>query len=178
MKRFLAAVVSAAILMTGCGSTAKAVEEASTEAVVSENKAVSFKDNEIIGAFYSIKITDSKVIKPGDKGNENGEKPVIAFWYDVTNTSGIEISPQEAWEAAVTLAQDKALSETAIPDESLVGTEFEKVPAGETASSAVAYELEDDGTVTLTAKSIKDTSTTPETEILGTQEYEAKQMLN
>src|SRR5688500_1867211 len=35
-----------------------------------------------------IEITRYKVIKVGQKGNEHGEKPVIAFWYKATNLSG------------------------------------------------------------------------------------------
>lgn len=171
MKKFWAVVVSAAVLMTGCGSTAKAVEETAEERVISANEAVSFENNEIIGAFYNIKITKSQIIQPGKKGNENGSEPVIAFWYDVTNTSGIETSPQEAWEAAVTVAQGEKLTAAAIPDEKLVGTEFEPVKTGETASSAIAYQLKGTGKVTLTAQSIMDTSTTPQIENLGTEEF-------
>jgi hypothetical protein len=38
-----------------------------------------------------IQITRSKVIRVGQKGNEYGEKPVIAFWYTTTNLSGGDV---------------------------------------------------------------------------------------
>ena len=55
-----------------------------------------FKDNEIVVKDYTIKITDWKVIPVGEKGNEYGKSPVIAFWYDTTNTSGKNIDPSSS----------------------------------------------------------------------------------
>ena len=42
-----------------------------------------------------IQITRYKIIKAGQKGNEYGEKPVIAFWYKTTNLSGDDVDPTD-----------------------------------------------------------------------------------
>ena len=100
-----------------------------TEAAVAEKEAESpyyFKDMEIVTKDYSIKITDWKVIEAGDEGNEYGDKPVIAFWYDTTNTSGKEIDPMTSWLYTITAVQDNdpnainKLNTAMLPDASFI----------------------------------------------------------
>ena len=58
----------------------------------SETKAT-FKNGVLTTPDLKIQITRYKVIKAGQKGNEYGEKPVIAFWYKTTNLSGDDVDP-------------------------------------------------------------------------------------
>ena len=119
-----------------------------------------FKDNEIVVKDYTIKITDWKVIPVGEKGNEYGKSPVIAFWYDTTNTSGKEINPTSAWIYIMEAVQDNdpntvnELNVASLPDDQFRDTQLQKIKQGGTVSNAVAYELTDEETtVELTAKS-------------------------
>ncbi|MEE0003155.1 MAG: DUF5067 domain-containing protein [Weissella confusa] len=54
----------------------------------------------------NLKITKWAVIPVGATGNEYGDKPVIAFWYDVKNKTGKDIDPISAWLAAFNAYQD------------------------------------------------------------------------
>ena len=119
-----------------------------------------FKDNEIVVKDYTIKITDWKVIPVGEKGNEYGKSPVIAFWYDTTNTSDKEINPTSAWIYIMEAVQDNdpntvnELNVVSLPDDQFRDTQLQKIKQGGTVSNAVAYELTDEETpVELTAKS-------------------------
>ena len=119
-----------------------------------------FKDNEIVVKDYTIKITDWKVIPVGEKGNEYGKYPVIAFWYDTTNTSDKEINPTSAWIYIMEAVQDNdpntvnELNVASLPDDQFRDTQLQKIKQGGTVSNAVAYELTDEETpVELTAKS-------------------------
>ena len=119
-----------------------------------------FKDNEIVVKDYTIKITDWKVIPVGEKGNEYGKSPVIAFWYDTTNTSDKEINPTSAWIYIMEAVQDNdpntvnELNVASLPDDQFRDTQLQKIKQGGTVSNAVAYELTDEETpVELTAKS-------------------------
>lgn len=119
-----------------------------------------FKDNEIVVKDYTVKITDWKVIPVGEKGNEYGKSPVIAFWYDTTNTSDKEINPTSAWIYIMEAVQDNdpntvnELNVASLPDDQFRDTQLQKIKQGGTVSNAVAYELTDEETpVELTAKS-------------------------
>ena len=57
-----------------------------------------FKNGKVTMTDIDLKITKYKVIPVGAEGNEHGDAPVIAFWYDTTNKSGKDlISPMSAW---------------------------------------------------------------------------------
>ena len=132
-----------------------------------------FKDNVVETEDLTIKITDYKVIPVGEAGNEYGEAPVIAFWYDTTNKTGQEgVTPLTAWMAVFTAVQDNdpnmvnTLEVGLTPDEAAMETQTAEIKEGGTVSCAVAYVLDDETTpVTLTAtKGLLG-------EELGTQEY-------
>ncbi len=118
----------------------------------------SFSDNVIVTKDYTITITDYKVIQPGENGNKYGKKPVIAFWYDTTNTSGKSLDPTSAWIYIMTAVQDNdsnsvnKLSVASLPDDTFINSQLEQIKEGGTVSNAVAYELTDEETpVTLSA---------------------------
>lgn len=138
------------------------VAEESTEPEKTEEKEEAspyyFKDLEVVTEDYSIKITDWKIIAPGDEGNSYGDSPVIAFWYDTTNTSGKDVDPMSAWIYIMTAVQDNdpnmvnELDVAALPDSSFSDSQIASIKAGGTVANAVAYELTDTETpVELTA---------------------------
>ena len=166
--------------ITACGSssgnnaaeTAKPTETAAaetsqetlpeTESAVEETEAASpyyFKDMEVVTKDYSIKITDWKVIEAGEEGNEYGSGPVIAFWYDTTNTSGNKIDPSSAWIMMMNAVQDNdsnainELNMASLPDSAFLDSQTAEIKQGGTVTNAVAYELTDTETpVELTAR--------------------------
>ena len=95
-----------------------------------------------------IEITRYKVIKVGQKGNEFGEKPVIAYWYKITNVSGEKTDPL-AWIFTFKAFQDNnpnaenELNVASLPDEKFLDTQTENIKKGGTVENAVAYELDD-----------------------------------
>lgn len=98
----------------------------------------------------NIKITDWKLIPVGAEGNQYGDKPVIAFWYDVTNKTGKEIDPNSAWIAVFEATQDTSKSQInkldlgMLPDQAFLDTQMETIKKGGTAKNAVAYSLDSD----------------------------------
>lgn len=96
-----------------------------------------------------IEITDVKVIPVGNPGNEDGEKPVIAFWYKVTNKTDKDISPSDAWMAVFSAYQDNdpnrvnELDMGMSPDDKYIDTSLETIKKDGTVEDATSYELDD-----------------------------------
>ncbi|MBR1508398.1 MAG: DUF5067 domain-containing protein [Eubacterium sp.] len=125
----------------------------------SEKAEPSFEDGVIVTNDYTMTITDYKIIQPGEEGNKYGKSPVIAFWYDTTNTSGKKVNPSTAWIYIMEVVQDNdsnavnKLSVGMLPDDQFTSTQLQDIKEGGTVANAVAYELTDDSTpVTLIAK--------------------------
>ncbi|MDF1508904.1 DUF5067 domain-containing protein [Robertmurraya sp. DFI.2.37] len=114
-----------------------------------EDEEVYFKDNEVKLIDLKIKITDTKVIQPGETGNEYGEKPVFAIWYDTTNLSGKDINPGTAWIAVFEAIQDNdpnavnTLDVGSLPDEQFLDSQMQTIKKDGTVKNAIAYELDD-----------------------------------
>lgn len=95
-----------------------------------------------------IQITRYKVIKAGQKGNEYGEKPVIAFWYKTTNLSGAKVDPIVA-SLSFTAYQDNnpnaenELNVGLLPDDRFLDSQTENIKKGGTVENAISYELDD-----------------------------------
>lgn len=110
---------------------------------------VYFKDNEAKLNDLKIKITETKVIQPGEAGNEYSEKPVFAIWYETTNLSDKDIDPTTAWTVVFTAVQDNnpnavnELNVGALPDEQFLDSQLETIKKDGTVKNAVAYELDD-----------------------------------
>jgi hypothetical protein len=96
-----------------------------------------------------IQITRYKVIGAGQKGNEYGKKPVIAFWYKTTNLSGAKIDSAESFIFNFNAYQDNnpnrenKLDVGSLPDERFLDSQTENIKKGGTVEDAVAYELDD-----------------------------------
>ena len=134
-----------------------------------------FKDNTYTCEKFTITITDYKVIPPGAEGNKYGDKPVIAFWYDVTNLADDSLSTTTAWITTFQAIQDNdpnmvnELNVGALPDSRFLDSQTADIKIGGTVSGAISYELTDDITpVTLEAYSLYG-------DIYGSQDYDIKQ---
>lgn len=96
-----------------------------------------------------IVITDHKVIPVGGPGNEYGTKPVLAFWYSVTNLTDKKLDPTTAWIGTISAIQDNnanavnQLDVGSLPDDRFLDTQTEDIKNGGTVEDAVAYELTD-----------------------------------
>lgn len=155
------AVITGAIAMlalSGCSAPEASTPEPQTTTAVKaddETEAAapeSFVDNVLTLPEYTIKITEVKKIGVGEPGNEYGEKPVIAFWYEVTNTSDELIDPSTSWIGTFTAYQDNdpntvnELNVGMLPDPQFLDTQMQDIKQGGTVANAVAYELDDETT--------------------------------
>lgn len=166
----MVAIFAVSATLVACGSssdvpdagtvaTPSGGEEIMAEATPEEKESgIGFADNVCVTEDYTIEITDYRIIAPGDEGNEYGEKPVIAFWYSVTNTSGEEVDPMSAWAFTFTAIQDNdpnavnELETGPLPDDQFLDSQMETIKSGGTVENAWAYELDDEETpVTLIA---------------------------
>lgn len=135
-----------------------------------------FSDGVYTSDEYTITITDYKVIQPGETGNEYGDKPVIAFWYDTTNVaSDTALNPSTAWMLVFEAVQDNdpnavnTLNVGMLPDDQFLDSQLQDIKIGGTVSNAVAYELDDLTTpVTLTAQDMFGT-------VYGSQDFTVAQ---
>lgn len=164
MKKSLIAIACAAsalaLLLGGCGEenseagggSAPQTTSPSTDegALGSSSEASSTFENGVLTTpDMKIEITRHKVIKVGQKGNEYGEKPVIAFWYKTTNLSGERTDPTSAWVLTFTAFQDNnpnaenELNVGSLPDERFLDSQTENIKKGGTVENAAGYELDD-----------------------------------
>jgi Domain of unknown function (DUF5067) len=169
MKIAAGVILALVVLIAGCTAlVAGGASAAADEMEKESNSAQTFSPSEGDGADDSpsedgptfqngvlttpdlkIKITRHKVIAVGQKGNEYGEKPVIAFWYKVTNLSGAKVDPMTAWIFAFSAYQDNnpnAVNELdvgSLPDDRFLDSQMENIKKGGTVENAMAYELDD-----------------------------------
>lgn len=159
MKKLIGLLMlSMVLVLAGCGddSVKDETQKEDTKTPVSSDKTdagkskdVYFKDNEAKLEDLKINITETKVIKVGEKGNEYGEKPVLAIWYSTTNLSDKDIDPTTAWFAVFKVIQDNnpnsinELNVTSSPDEKFLDSQLETIKMDGTVENAVAYKLDD-----------------------------------
>ncbi|WP_431811372.1 DUF5067 domain-containing protein [Lysinibacillus sp. FW12] len=161
MKKKL--IFSAALVLSlglaACGEekTKEEPQKEETQTPVSADKTdkeeksedVYFKDNEAKLVDLKMNITETKVIQPGEKGNEYGDKPVFAIWYNTTNLSDKELDPISAWMVVFTAIQDNnpnsvnELEVAPLPDERFLDTQIETIKKDGTVENAVGYILDD-----------------------------------
>ncbi|MEK4091748.1 DUF5067 domain-containing protein [Viridibacillus sp. FSL H8-0110] len=186
-KKWLLAPMAAVLLLAACGedSAKEETPKDNVQTAVSSDKTVTgkakknnevyFKDNEAKLVDLKIYITKTKVIPVGEKGNEYGDKPVIAIWYNTTNLSDKDIDPTTAWSVVFTAIQDNnpnsinQIEVGSLPDDRFLDTQLETIKKNGTVENAIAYELDDLKTpVTLVANQGIGG------EELGRQEYKIK----
>lgn len=165
-KILLLISVLAVFTAGGCGSNENTEKETSSNNPNSEvtteketSRDVYFKDNEVKINDLKIKITETKVIQPGETGNEYGDKPVFAIWYETTNLSDKDIDPITGWLAVFEAVQDNnpnsvnTLEVGGLPDNQYLESQMETIKKNGTVKNAIAYELDDLETpVTLIAR--------------------------
>lgn len=145
----------AALAMAGCGGETESKSDGgSTSAVGSSSEATSeasFEDGVLELPALRIKITDSRVIQVGEEGNEYGDKPVIAFWYETTNLTDDDISPL-AWIRYFDAFQDNnpnavnQIEVASLPDSRFLDSQTETIKKDGTVENAMAYSLDDETT--------------------------------
>lgn len=144
------------------------------EKVSSPTNEMSFKDGIYTSPQLTINITGTKVIPAGETGNELGEKPVIAFYYDITNNSDEEVTPSD-WVLYFKAIQDNdpnkinELNVAPHPDNELMNDQLSIIKKGGTLKGAVAYELTDETTPVQLVATAKFGS-----EEIGRESYEIK----
>ena len=152
------AMSSLALTLSGCGGTSTESNSTSNSPSPSTTSSpssdaaksdTSFKDGVLTTPDVRIQITEHKVIPVGKKGNEYGPKPVIAFWYRITNVSGEKkVTPSE-FIFSITAHQDNnpnadnELNVGSLPDDKFLDSQTETIKKGGTVANAIAYELDD-----------------------------------
>jgi len=135
--------ISSAFGESGSSSSSENSQASSSESVSK------FQNNVLTTDDFKLEITKYKVIAPGETGNDYGKKPVIAFWYKVTNISGKELEPDDAWISMFKAIQDNdpnsvnELNIGTLPDDKFLDTQSHKIKKGGTVENAIAYELSD-----------------------------------
>ncbi|WP_417233619.1 DUF5067 domain-containing protein [Arthrobacter sp.] len=169
MKKPLVLLASAsfALVLSGCGGTVsdgnqaantgspQTIEAAHTSSAKAADPSSSrsfFKDGVLTTSDLKIEITDHKIIPSGKKGNEYGSKPVIAFWYNITNLTDKDVdrdvSPMD-FIFAITAYQDNnpnaenKLEVGGLPDDKFLDSQTENIKKGRTVTNAIAFELDD-----------------------------------
>jgi hypothetical protein len=154
-----------ALMVGACGSDSGGTQSASTKGTnTTQTVAPSagdgaddsqskddpkFKNGVLTTPDLKVRITRHKVIKKGQKGNEYGDKPVIAFYFEVTNVSGDKVDPNIGFILSFKAYQDNnpnaenELEVGSLPDERFLDSQSEDIKKGGTVESAVAYELDD-----------------------------------
>jgi len=143
----------AGLALTGCSSSSAPEEKNEVTVEVpaeAETTGESFADGVLTTKEVKIEITDYKVIPVGEAGNEYGEKPVIAIWYNTTNlgTSDRDITPSEfifqfeAFQDNDPNAENK-INVGMLPDPAFRDSQTENIKADGTVANAIAYELDD-----------------------------------
>lgn len=157
--KLLLSILVTSVLISGCSTMKEEKKENPVTNETEKDKVNStsrtgeytFKDGKVSMEDIDLKITKYKVIPVGEEGNEYGDAPVIAFWYETTNKTEKDISPMTAWFASFPEGpiqdNDKnkvnKLQVALHPDKALVNDQMSKIKKGGTLSGAIAYKLTD-----------------------------------
>ena len=108
----------------------------------------SFKDGVLDVPAAKFEITDHRVVKPGEPGNELGEKPLLVFNYDVTNKTDETLTTTD-FVVYFTAIQDNdpnkvnELDLGSYLDPETSDTQLEQIKKGGTVAGTISYELDD-----------------------------------
>lgn len=157
--KLLLSILATSVLISGCSTMKEEKKENPVTNETEKDKVNStsrtgeytFKDGKVSMEDVDLKITKYKVIPVGEEGNEYGDAPVIAFWYETTNKTEKDISPMTAWFASFPEGpiqdNDKnkvnKLQVAIHPDKTLVNDQMSKIKKDGTVSGAIAYKLTD-----------------------------------
>ena len=145
---------------SGTTDAAESTEASQASETASQTAGVAPVENGSVKSdSIQVDITGYKVVMAGQEGAKNSLKPVVVFYYDVTNLSDKEIDANSAWTEVFDAYQNGSAD-----DRNVLGTGIyvdESVPAengtkklkkGEKASYYKPYELTDE-TTSITLKS-------------------------
>lgn len=158
--KLLLSILATSVLISGCSTMKEEKKENPVTNETEKDKVNStsrtgeytFKDGKVSMEDIDLKITKYKVIPVGEEGNEYGDAPVIAFWYDTTNKSGKDnIDPMSAWfasfpEGAIQDNDKNKVNKLQValhPDKALVNDQMSKIKKDGNVSGAIAYKLTD-----------------------------------
>lgn len=158
--KLLLSILVTSVLISGCSTMKEEKKENPVTNETEKDKVNStsrtgeytFKDGKVSMEDIDLKITKYKVIPVGAEGNEYGDSPVIAFWYDTTNKSGKDIiDPMSSWfasfpEGAIQDNDKNKVNKLEVamhPDKNLVKDQMSKIKKDGTLSGAIAYKLTD-----------------------------------
>lgn len=169
----------ATVTLAACGNSSSSKKDSSSSSQnvhkVSTQKSPTkyFKNNVLKMTDIKMTITKELVIKPGDKGNEYGKKPVFAIWFDLQNTSNKKITPLDVIPILEATQEgdstDRKLDVGISPDQKMTDIQDDVIKKGKTSKGAIAYELKDTKTpVVLTASATTNGAT------IGKQTYNIK----
>lgn len=108
----------------------------------------SFKDGVLDVPAAKFEITDHRVVKLGEPGNELGEKPLLVFHYDVTNKTDETLTTTD-FVVYFTAIQDNdpnkvnELDLGSYLDPETSDTQLEQIKKGGTVAGTISYELDD-----------------------------------
>ncbi|CAH1856236.1 DUF5067 domain-containing protein [Convivina praedatoris] len=150
-------VVSMIIVLGTQATYSKAIDKAAgvttTKSSNTKTSKIMNTDIDLNNGNQTIKVTDYKILKPGEGNNKYGDKTLIAFWYTTTNHSDKELDPMSAWISSnIKVVQDNdkdkvnTLNVGILPDEKFVDSQSQKIKKYGTVENAVSYELTDDST--------------------------------
>lgn len=126
-----------------------------------DETGIYFRNNTARLDDLKIKITNTKVIKVGEPGNEYGTNPVLAIWHEITNLGNEQTTAVKAWAKIFTATQNTSSDLDSVkelrvgynPEYDYLDTEMEIIKKGDKVKNAIAYELNDLETpVTLIAR--------------------------
>lgn len=158
MKKLIGLLVMSMVFaLAACGSNesekAKVKKDEPKAEDVSKDEVskdgVYFKDGVAKLEDIQLEILETKVIPVGETGNEYGDKPVFAIWYNATNFTDDDIDPSTAWIAVFEAVQDNdpnmvnKLSVGSLPDEAHLDTQLNTIKKDGTVENSIAYELDD-----------------------------------
>ncbi|SDS85780.1 protein of unknown function [Nocardioides scoriae] len=161
-KSLISLVCASSVLtfaLTACGTASNDAENDSSSQTFSPQEgdgaddsagkdAPTFKDGVLTTPDLKIQVTRHKVIKAGQRGNEYGTKPVIAFYYKTTNVSGQKTDPLSFIANFIAYQDNNPDAENqlevgSLPDDRFLESQMETIKKGGTVESAIAYELDD-----------------------------------
>lgn len=113
MKKLLFALLCAVMVMamTACGSdkkessTAPETSEPAAEIEEEEESPYYVEGDTMVAEGCTIKITDHKVLQPGEGSNTSPDTSAFVLHFDMTNTGEKDLTPAIGWGMYVTVKQ-------------------------------------------------------------------------
>lgn len=128
--------------------------EAETTTISQKYEQAQFKNHQLATPDLKIQVTSARFIPAGEPGNETGQQPVFAIWYETTNLSSQSISCENAWKSSFVANQTidgktVSLAIAAQPDPNFDGQA--EIKPGHRVANAIAYQMQAESGIDLIA---------------------------